>query len=118
MLLKQMAILTGLLLAMFSLNFFTFWQAKNVNGFWPLFKFFIASGLFVGLITYPSICILFRLAYVSFHKMWIPQLTVSLSSLAGAAVMVYWLFGEIPSKGTFWGGLIVLAGLILAVVWK
>lgn len=118
MITKILFIIGSLVVSISIMNYLTLWQARNVNGFWPLVKYFALTGPIVGYLCYPAICLVFRYTKEHLDKIWIAQLSLQLASVSGVLLIAWWIFNEIPSKGTLWGGILVLAGVILAVTWR
>lgn len=118
MLARMLSVVLALIVCVSVMNYFTLWQARKIHETWPLIRYFLATGIVVGYLCYPAICFIFRYAYRLTDKIWIPQLSLQLGSIMGVAFIAYWLFSELPAKGTLWGGLLVVAGIVLAVFWK
>ncbi len=53
-----------------------------------------------------------------FHKAWILHLTYAAINLGGVIVILWFQFGELPTKGSLVGLALMVTGSLISIFWK
>lgn len=53
-----------------------------------------------------------------FHRVWIVQLTMWAASLSVVVIITWLWYGELPSKGTLVGAILLIAGALISAFWR
>lgn len=79
------------------------------------YYFYLAAWMVV---STPWFFMLFRKTADLAQKVWVPSLMYFGSSVIVTAVLGWFLFSEIPEKGTLVGSILVVGGVLLSIFWK
>ena len=111
------------------LTILNYWQIDHVAGkviFGYRFKSVWTFWGVLGLVTFPALLfanvIFWAVYYYGYHfwfnKLWIIQITTYASGLLIMAIITWYWYGEIPSKGTLVGAVLCISGALTSILWR
>jgi len=120
---KVFFVILPMLIAMSLLAYLNLWQIKNIDtGGQLLNKEMIKYLIFTGFLTFffinPVIILTFRYGFSLFKKALAPQLIYQATPIISALIIAWFIFHEIPSKGTLAGTFFAILSVLCVMFWK
>jgi len=111
------------------LTVLNYWQIDHVGQkvvwgyrFRSVWSFWWGLGLISAPVLIFANVLFWTIYYYGYHfwfkKLWIIQITTYASSIFMMAIITWYWYGELPSKGTLVGTILCVAGAITSILWK